>query len=685
MSLVGSLEDLGLGDILQIVSLSRKSGLLLIHSEQGEGRIVFCDGLVRAAYVKGEPEDLRSLVVEAGFISGEDFDRAAELSKAHGVPVAESLSECTSLTRESLDSLRREQVERAVFCIFSWVVGEFSFEVRDEIDARDLEILIPTGINAQYLTMEATRLDDEGGRGSEGAEAAAAGDAAAISEVDDGPIFFSGETASDGSSDFGSPPGAGEVVDPNDAVELDLASAEPEIASTERDSSADAASPEAVLAFAATRREAPELEMEQSAVAPVEESHTVAPVEESPTVAPAEESPTVAPVQERPAVAPVEESPTVAPAEESPMVAPVQERPAVAPVDAGSRKEAPSRPGVAAVSLIAIDPNLSSLEWQKLNLAPFFSRVHIFQNGESGIARIRQYLRRGEIPVVLVSIDLAAEKISGVESLAEFIRRLKLLASSMPVLVVRYEEAKSGESIDAADAILTGPDPAALINRKAWPKLEGEAERFRTEIAGWLKQPVQRPGDSNRAKRSSATSDATDSENLRTLRAVSERIRDPANHGEVLKLVLKFASERLSRVAMFMVRDEMALGVAQIGLPRGGGPDDAQFREIELPAADVEWFKSVLDARTSLCSPVIGDGDRALARRIGDREPAQAYVAPIVSGGRVVALLYGDNLPGEESVGDTSVIEIALHEAGLALERVLLERALAQIGDPSAS
>jgi len=676
MSLVGSLEDLGLGDILQIVSLSRKSGLLLIHSEQGEGRIVFCDGLVRAAYVKGEPEDLRSLVVEAGFISGEDFDRAAELSSAHGVPVAESLSECTSLTRESLDSLRREQVERAVFRIFSWVVGEFSFEVRDEIDARDLEILIPTGINAQYLTMEATRLDDEGARGSEGAESAVAEDGAAISEMDDGPLFFSGETDSDGSSDFGSPPSALEAVDPNDAVELDLASAEPEIASMERDSSADAASPEAVLAFAATRREAPELEVEQSAVAPVEES---------PKVALAEDSPAAAPIEERPAAAAVEESAAVAPVEENPTVAPVEERSAVAPVEAGSREEVPSRPGVAAVSLISIDPNLSSLEWQKLNLAPFFSRVHIFQNGESGIARIRQYLRRGEIPVVLVSIDLAAEKISGVESLAEFIRRLKLLASSMPVLVVRYEEAQSGESIDAADAILTGPDPAALINRKAWPKLTEEAERFRTEITGWLKQPVQSPSDSNRAVRSSTTSDATDSENLRTLRAVSERIRDPANHGEVLKLVLKFASERLSRVAMFMVRDEMALGVAQIGLPRGGGPDDAQFREVELPAADVEWFKSVLDARTSLCSPVIGDGDRALARRIGDREPAQAYVAPIVSGGRVVALLYGDNLPGEESVGDMSVIEIALHEAGLALERVLLERALAQIGDPAAS
>ena len=214
-------------------------------------------------------------------------------------------------------------------------------------------------------------------------------DGAAISEMDDGPIFFSGETDSDGSSDFGSPPSALEMVDPNDAVELDLASAEPEIASMERDSSADAASPEAVLAFAATRREAPELEVEQSAVAPVEES---------PKVALAEDSPAVAPIEERPAAAPVEESAAVAPVEENPTVAPVQERPAVAPVEAGSREEVPSRPGVAASGLIAINPSLSSLEWQKQNLSGLFPHVHIFQRGESGIARSPQYLLRGEPP-----------------------------------------------------------------------------------------------------------------------------------------------------------------------------------------------------------------------------------------------------------------------------------------------
>ena len=72
MSLVGSLEDLGLEDILQIVSLSRKSGRLLLRSSEGEGRIIFEQGLVRAAFLKGDPEDLRGLLVSGGFVDAED-------------------------------------------------------------------------------------------------------------------------------------------------------------------------------------------------------------------------------------------------------------------------------------------------------------------------------------------------------------------------------------------------------------------------------------------------------------------------------------------------------------------------------------------------------------------------------------------------------------------------------------
>jgi hypothetical protein len=38
--------------------------------------------------------------------------------------------------------------------------------------------------------------------------------------------------------------------------------------------------------------------------------------------------------------------------------------------------------------------------------------------------------------------------------------------------------------------------------------------------------------------------------------------------------------------------------------------------------------------------------------------------------------LYGDNLPGEEPIGDTDALEIFLSQAGLAMEKGILERKL---------
>ena len=49
MSLIGSLKELCLGDILQILRLSQKSGMLVLRTDDGEGRIVFRAGLVSGA------------------------------------------------------------------------------------------------------------------------------------------------------------------------------------------------------------------------------------------------------------------------------------------------------------------------------------------------------------------------------------------------------------------------------------------------------------------------------------------------------------------------------------------------------------------------------------------------------------------------------------------------------------
>jgi hypothetical protein len=46
MSLVGRLEDLALPDIFQIISLSKKTGTLIVRSRKGTGMVVFLNGQV---------------------------------------------------------------------------------------------------------------------------------------------------------------------------------------------------------------------------------------------------------------------------------------------------------------------------------------------------------------------------------------------------------------------------------------------------------------------------------------------------------------------------------------------------------------------------------------------------------------------------------------------------------------
>ena len=171
MSLVGSLEDLSLGDILQIISLSRKSGVLALKTSGNEGRIVFADGLVRGAAVNDGPQGLRDVLAAGGFLDDESLDAAEAYADARGCPLPEAVAETSSLSPERIDSVCREAIESAVLAMFTWSKGDFSFDVRGEPAPGDPELLAPSGVNAQYLAMEGARIRDEGGSEETGAPA----------------------------------------------------------------------------------------------------------------------------------------------------------------------------------------------------------------------------------------------------------------------------------------------------------------------------------------------------------------------------------------------------------------------------------------------------------------------------------------------------------------------------------
>jgi GAF domain-containing protein len=68
--------------------------------------------------------------------------------------------------------------------------------------------------------------------------------------------------------------------------------------------------------------------------------------------------------------------------------------------------------------------------------------------------------------------------------------------------------------------------------------------------------------------------------------------------------------------------------------------------------------------------------DRDFIAAIGALEPTEVAVIPMVSRGRVIALLYGDNARTLEPLPDLTGMEIFMAQAGLAMEKALLEMQL---------
>jgi hypothetical protein len=697
MSLVGSLEDLSLGDILQIISLSQKSGVLALETTGCDGRIVFVNGLVRGAAIKDGPQDLRGLLVGGGFVSEDEFAAAEEHATSRGCSVVEAVAEVGALSGERVESLCREAIESAVITMFSWTKGDFSFDVRSEPMAGDPELLAPGGVNAQYLAMEGARLRDEGGGEHESVAQAGdetddeGADAARFDEMSAHEMFGVAPEATPDAD------GAGDADASAHAAAVDaLAMASVAKVEGRKSGLSDKASALAaeIMALGAAVGE------EEGGAETVEEIDLGEPIdpipfEEADSDADSlpeawalddEPAPTEAEVGTSPvgldSAEPIdafeqdrfaEETIVAEPSDGTTEAAGAPE--ADASVETSAEPVAEPAASGEARPLVVIDRDLVALEWVKEALQDDWKPIHIFQQTEQAMARIRQYLVRGTAPVVLVAPDIDVDHLGGVVDALDFVARLKAQSPRIVALWLREDGSGGVTRMGAADGAVVRPD----ANRLRAP---GAAERLAEDTVDFARQVridvsgAPRDGGARSRRGKSIPPDT-----LRRLRDATKALTEASSRGEVLPLVIRFASEVFGRVAMFMVRDGTAVGMAQHGLPACGGPDDRDLRELAFPCSASSWLGMVLEQGKAVRGAPGNDGDRDFAGLLGDRVPAQAYLAPIESTGQVIALLYADNLPEDGPLGDTSALEVVLHHAGLALDRAALERALREGAD----
>ena len=157
MALEGTLKDLHVQDVFQLLDLGRKSGTLRITSElrQTAATICFERGGVVAAALGGDPQPIGARLVRAGKITAEQLDRARSMQSAgDSRRLGDILVGLGAIPRRELDRQLKAQIEEAVFDLLTWTEGYFRFEEGSPCHAA---VEAPVRSPTEALLMEGAR------------------------------------------------------------------------------------------------------------------------------------------------------------------------------------------------------------------------------------------------------------------------------------------------------------------------------------------------------------------------------------------------------------------------------------------------------------------------------------------------------------------------------------------------
>lgn len=165
MAIEGSLREFGLQDVLQLLDLARKTGVLHVRSERhnDEAVIHFDQGQIVGATHRWSLRRLGQQLLRAGKLTERELERALEVQRtAPGQRLGWILLEMGSVTEAELRRQLVFQLEESIYDLMEWDEGQFRFEER-EPEARSGGA-VEVRVRVDSLLMEGARRIDEWSR-----------------------------------------------------------------------------------------------------------------------------------------------------------------------------------------------------------------------------------------------------------------------------------------------------------------------------------------------------------------------------------------------------------------------------------------------------------------------------------------------------------------------------------------
>ncbi|MEP6992851.1 MAG: DUF4388 domain-containing protein [bacterium] len=158
MAIKGSLKEASLPDVLQLLSMGKKTGCLAVTHRNNFGYVYFDKGLISYASIVNRRDRIGDILLKSGTISQEQLDAAINAQGLYrDKRIGELLVAQGAVTRDALHAQIRLQIEEAVYYLFTWTQGTFNFEADVHPEEQDLLV----SINPESLLLEGARRVDE--------------------------------------------------------------------------------------------------------------------------------------------------------------------------------------------------------------------------------------------------------------------------------------------------------------------------------------------------------------------------------------------------------------------------------------------------------------------------------------------------------------------------------------------
>lgn len=337
-------------------------------------------------------------------------------------------------------------------------------------------------------------------------------------------------------------------------------------------------------------------------------------------------------------------------------------------------------------TVVLVDDDTATLESLSACLSDRGWKVETFRNGEEALVTIDDLYRHHGIPTVIIDLIMPRMDGSGILGGLELLELLHGNYPDLPVVAMA-----DYHNLEAERKVLAMGVPFILKPRRSEVGDTEAGSTFRARLLEEIGEngaPAKSCLEEERVDigaellremgvEQPATKQPLEASGISLLRSMLAELNNPTLGGGIVLLVLRFAGEFMSRAVIFSVREDRITGLGQFGIMAKNA--DALVRDMCIPCHEPSLFSQALDSHLpAILKPGESQWDSYLFDRIGGK-PAEVFVGPIISGGKVVAILYGDTLPEGKQFPHMDSLEIFLSQAGIAIEKALLERRLEEM------